>query len=147
MRVYATVGAIDSVKSNGFYDATLATIGWSKHGEFPGWSAYSEGGKGDGFVLWVCTPFNGEPASAGNGSMVGFMAKSHAEVNAFYDAALTNGGTDDGAPGLRPHYGPNWYSAYVRDRPETRLLSSTTAEASSIAATRHLGDFPISRRI
>lgn len=60
MRVYVTVGAIDSVKSNGFYDATLATIGWSKHGEFPGWSAYSEGGKGDGFVLWVCTPFNGE---------------------------------------------------------------------------------------
>lgn len=59
MSVYATVGALDSVKSNGFYDATLATIGWSKHREFPGWSAYSEGGKGDGFVLWVCEPFNG----------------------------------------------------------------------------------------
>ncbi|MGO8142260.1 VOC family protein [Rhizobium leguminosarum] len=115
MSVYATVGAIDSAKSNGFYDATLATIGWSKHREFPGWSAYSEGGKGDGFVLWVCKPINGEPASAGNGSMVGFMAKSHAEVDAFYDAAMTNGGTNDGAPGLRPHYGPNWYSAYVRD--------------------------------
>lgn len=56
-----------------------------------------------------------ERASAGNGSMVGFMAKSRAEVDAFYDAAMTNGGTDDGAPRLRPHYGPNWYSAYVRD--------------------------------
>ncbi|MBY3069547.1 VOC family protein [Rhizobium laguerreae] len=115
MSVYATVGAVDSIKSNGFYDATLATIGWSKHREFPGWSAYSEGGKGDGFVLWVCKPINGEPASAGNGSMVGFMAKSHAEGDAFYDAAMTNGGTDEGAPGLRPHYGPNWYCAYVRD--------------------------------
>ncbi|AXA38758.1 VOC family protein [Rhizobium leguminosarum] len=115
MSVYATVGAIDSVKSNGFYDASLATIGWSKHREFPGWSAYSEGGRGEGFVLWVCKPFDGEPASAGNGSMVGFMAKSRAEVDAFYDAAMTNGGTDEGAPGLRPHYGPNWYSAYARD--------------------------------
>ncbi|MBY5532110.1 VOC family protein [Rhizobium leguminosarum] len=115
MSVYATVGAIDSVKSNEFYDATLATIGWSKHREFPGWSAYSERGKGEGFVLWVCKPFNGEPASAGNGSMVAFMAKSRAEVDAFYDVAMTNGGTDEGAPGLRPHYGPNWYSAYVRD--------------------------------
>ncbi|MBB4234158.1 hypothetical protein GGD57_000707 [Rhizobium esperanzae] len=43
------------------------------------------------------------------------MAKSHAEVEAFYEAAMTNGGTDEGAPGLRPHYGPNWYSAYMRD--------------------------------
>jgi hypothetical protein len=60
MSVYATVGAIDSVKSN-------------------------------------------------------VMAKSRAEVDAFYDAAMANGGTDEGAPGLRPHYGPNWYSAYVRD--------------------------------
>ncbi|NEJ22207.1 VOC family protein [Rhizobium leguminosarum] len=142
MSVYATVGALDSVKSNGFSDATLATIGWSRHREFPGWSAYSEGGKGEGFVLWVCEPFNGEPASAGNGSMVAFMAKSRAEVDAFYDAAVTSGGTDEGAPGLRPHYGPNWYSAYVRRKQDC----CTIAEASSIAPTRRLGDFPISRR-
>jgi hypothetical protein len=39
MSAYATVGAIDNAKSNAFYDATLATIGWSKHTEFPGWRA------------------------------------------------------------------------------------------------------------
>lgn len=75
--------------------------------------AYSERGKGEGFILWVCRPFNGEQASAGNGSMVGFMAQSRAEVDAFYEAAMTDGGTDEGASGLRPHYGPNWYSAYA----------------------------------
>ncbi len=113
MSVYMTVGAIDSAKSNAFYDAVLATIGWSKQTEFPGWRAYSKDGQGP--VLWVCKPFNGEAASAGNGSMIGFMASSPAEVDAFYEAAMTHGGTDEGAPNPRPHYGPNWYSAYVRD--------------------------------
>ncbi|MBB6222538.1 catechol 2,3-dioxygenase-like lactoylglutathione lyase family enzyme [Rhizobium leguminosarum] len=115
MSVYATVGAIDSAKSNAFYNAVLAVIGWSKHQEFPGWCAYSEGGRGEGFVLWVCQPFNGEAASAGNGSMIGFMAKSRAEVDAFYGVAMASGAVDEGAPGARPHYGPNWYAAYMRD--------------------------------
>lgn len=115
MSVYVTVGAIDSGKSNAFYDAALATIGWSKQTEFPGWRAYSEGGKGEGFTLWICQPFNGEPASAGNGTMVGFLAKSRAEVDAFYATAMAHGGTDEGAPGLRAHYGPDWYAAYLRD--------------------------------
>lgn len=115
MSVYVTVGAIDSGKSNAFYDAALAAIGWSKQTEFPGWRAYSEGGKGEGFTLWICQPFNGEPASAGNGTMVGFLAKSRAEVDAFYATAMAHGGTDEGAPGLRAHYGPDWYAAYLRD--------------------------------
>ncbi|RDL51068.1 hypothetical protein BLJAPNOD_02197 [Ensifer sp. M14] len=115
MTVYMTVGALDSDKSNAFYDAALATIGWSKHTDFPGWRAYSEGGAGLGPVLWVCKPFNGEPATAGNGGMVGFMVKSRGEVDAFYDAAMAHGGTDEGAPASRPHYGPTWYAAYMRD--------------------------------
>ncbi|OWV77598.1 lactoylglutathione lyase [Rhizobium sp. R634] len=115
MSVYATVGAIDSVRSNAFYDAVLATIGWRQHQEFPGWRAYSEGGTGEGFVLWVCTPFDGAPASAGNGAMIGFMAKSRAEVHSFYEAAMANGGTDEGGPDPRPQYGPDWYAAYMRD--------------------------------
>jgi catechol 2,3-dioxygenase-like lactoylglutathione lyase family enzyme len=115
MSVYMTVGAIDSAASNAFYDAALATIGWSKQIEFPGWRAYSKGGQDGGPVLWVCKPFNGKPASAGNGAMIGFMASSTAEVDAFYEAALAHGGTDEGAPNPRPQYGPTWYSAYVRD--------------------------------
>jgi catechol 2,3-dioxygenase-like lactoylglutathione lyase family enzyme len=115
MGTYITVGASDPAKSNIFYDAVLTTIGWSKYTEFPGWRAYSEDGTGNGFTLWVCTPYNGEQASAGNGSMVGFMVKSRAEVDAFYEAAMTHGGSDEGAPGPRPNYGPHWYAAYLRD--------------------------------
>lgn len=115
MATYVTVGALDTEKSFAFYNAALGTIGWSKHMEFPGWCAYSEGGKGEGFTLWVCKPFNGEVATAGNGSMVGFMVKSTEEVDSFYKEAMANGGTDEGAPGPRPHYGPKWYAAYLRD--------------------------------
>ncbi len=115
MANYVTVGALDPEKSNAFYDAALAVIGWSKFMEFPGWRAYSEDGTSNGFTLWVCTPFNGESASAGNGSMVGFMVKSREQVDAFYNAAMANGGSDEGAPGERPNYGSNWYAAYMRD--------------------------------
>ena len=115
MSAYVTVGTNDPAKSNAFYDAVLATIGWKSHADFPGWRAYSEGGDGKGFVLWVAKPFNKEAATAGNGSMIGFIAKSREEVDAFYAVAMANGGSDEGAPGLRPHYGPHWYAAYLRD--------------------------------
>lgn len=115
MGAYATVGARDAEISNAFYDAVLAEIGWSSHAAFPGWRAYSEGGRGEGFVLWVCKPFDGQMATAGNGAMTGFLVRSHAEVDAFYSRAIAMGGSDDGAPGHRPQYGPDWYSAYMRD--------------------------------
>ncbi len=115
MGAYATVGAVDSDRSNAFYDAALAAIGWAKHAEFPGWRGYSEGGKGEGFVFWVCTPFDGEAATPGNGCMVGFTVGSAAQVDAFYREAIVHGGMDEGAPGPRPHYGPHWYAAYLRD--------------------------------
>ena len=121
MSIYVTVGALDAARSNTFYDAVLATIGWNQHAEFSGWRAYSEGGVGDGFVLWVCQPFNGEPATAGNGSMVGFKVKSPIEVDAFYQTALAHGGTDEGAPNSRLQYGPQWYAAYVRDPSGNKL--------------------------
>jgi catechol 2,3-dioxygenase-like lactoylglutathione lyase family enzyme len=121
MSAYATVGTLDHAKSVVFYDAALATVGWAAHANYPGWRGYSVGATGEGFVLWVCEPFNSEPAVPGNGTMVGFMAKSHAAVEAFYEAALANGGTDEGAPGPRPQYGPNWYSAYMRDPAGNKL--------------------------
>jgi predicted lactoylglutathione lyase len=52
---------------------------------------------------------------ASNGTMVAFRARSWKEVDDFYAAALTNGGSSEGAPGLRLHYNPDFYAAYVRD--------------------------------
>lgn len=72
--------------------------------------------------LWVVTPFNREAATIGNGSMVALEAESRAAVDAFHAAALAGGGTDEGAPGLRPFHA-NFYAAYVRD-PDGNKLSA-----------------------
>ncbi len=115
MSSYLTFGTNNFDESKVFYDAVLSTIGWSSHAEFPGWRAYSEGGKGEGCTIWLCTPFDGEKATAGNGTMFGFMVTSREQVDAFHATAMAHGGQDEGAPGLRLDYGPGWYAAYLRD--------------------------------
>lgn len=119
--VYATIGARDLAEALVFYDAVMATIGWRRHADFPTSSAYSLDGSGEGFTLWVCRPFDGGTASAGNGAMIGFPAPSQEAVEAFYTTALRLGGRDEGAPGLRLHYGPQVYVAYVRDLSGNKL--------------------------
>ncbi|MCB2113308.1 MAG: VOC family protein [Parvularculaceae bacterium] len=111
---YATIGVEDPAKSYAFYDAVFAAIGWGMHIEFSTGRGYSRGGGGEGFTVWTMRPFNGEPATFGNGSLVGFMVDTRAEVEAFHEAALAHGGTDEGAPGPRA-YEEHWYAAYVRD--------------------------------
>jgi catechol 2,3-dioxygenase-like lactoylglutathione lyase family enzyme len=72
--------------------------------------------------LWITLPFDGNPATNGNGSMPALVAPSQDAVRAFHAAALAHGGTDEGAPGLRP-YGPAFFAAYVRD-PDGNKLSA-----------------------
>ena len=116
MPAYLTLGTNDPEKSHAFYDTVLKTIGWAVQSDFPGgWRAYSEAGRSDGFKFWICPPFDGEAASTGNGTMLGLPARSRAEVDAFYAAAMAQGATDEGAPGLREIYSPTWYAAYLRD--------------------------------
>ena len=116
MPAYVTLGAKDPAAAHAFYDAVLATIGWSVESDFPGgWRAYSEAGRSDGFKFWVCPPFDGQTASPGNGTMLALPARSRAEVDTFYAKAMALGATDEGGPGLRPIYSPNWYAAYLRD--------------------------------
>ena len=121
--VYVTVGALDLRLSEAFYGPTLGAIGWHKHREYTGWRIYSEGGSGRGMVLSFGYPFDGEHAAAGNGHMVGFFVDARSEVDAFHQAAMANGGSDEGAPGLRPHFGPDWYAAYVRDPAGNKLAA------------------------
>ena len=61
------------------------------------------------------TPTNGRPAGPGNGVHIAFRARTRDEVDAFHAAALAAGGRSDGAPGLRPQYGPHYYGAFVFD--------------------------------
>jgi catechol 2,3-dioxygenase-like lactoylglutathione lyase family enzyme len=118
---YTTVGSIDFEQSSQFYDAVLATLGWSRVHDYSatGWIGYGDAAEvnnPDAETLWLCkTPFDTKPASVGNGSMVGLKAQSRAQVELFYKTALANGGTSEGEPALREQYGPNWFLAYVRD--------------------------------
>lgn len=117
---YVTIGANDHAAAVAFYDAVLGTLGWGAKMEFPGWKAYSLSGS-EGPTVWVCKPHDGQAATVGNGMMVGFSARSKDEVHAFHAAALASGGTDDGPPGPRPQYGPNFYAAYMRDPTGNKL--------------------------
>lgn len=122
MPAYVTLGTNDPAASHAFYDAVLGTIGWSTQSDFPGgWRAYSEAGRSDVFKFWVCPPFDGGPASVGNGTMLALPARSRAEVDAFYAAAMALGAMDEGAPGIRTLYSPTWYAAYLRDPAGNKL--------------------------
>ena len=66
--------------------------------------------------FWVHPePFDGGKIESANGVHFAFTADSTEQVQAFYQAALDNGGTDDGAPGPRPDYGDPYYGCFVRD--------------------------------
>jgi catechol 2,3-dioxygenase-like lactoylglutathione lyase family enzyme len=72
--------------------------------------------------FWVTRPYDDKPATIGNGSMPALIAPTRAAVDAFHQAALAHGGTDEGTPGLRP-YGASFYACYVRD-PDGNKLSA-----------------------
>lgn len=115
---HVTVGTRDLERSGRFYDAVLAPLGLKRRSVTP------DGGPPA--LCWVLgqaplprfyvyIPRDGEPATAGNGSMVAFRAPSSAAVRIAYAAGLAHGGTDEGEPGERPHYGIGYFGAYLRD--------------------------------
>jgi len=65
--------------------------------------------------FYVKPPYDGRPATPGNGAMVAFEARTQHQVRALHAAALAAGGTDEGAPGFRASYGAHFYVGYLRD--------------------------------
>jgi catechol 2,3-dioxygenase-like lactoylglutathione lyase family enzyme len=130
MFTFICLGTRDLARASCFYDPVMATLGYARcdtAGEpewegWRGWGVYQHHGAQE-LALWVCEPFDGNPATVGNGSMVGLRATSWAQVDAFHAAALSNGGTSEGAPGLRLHYQPDFYAAYVRDPDGNKLAA------------------------
>lgn len=97
-----------------FYDKVLATLDVRRvldlSEEFPA-IAY-----GRAFPeFWIQAPHDGKPAQTANGLHVAFLASTPEQVHAFHAAALAAGGTCDGEPGPRPHYGAEYYGCFVRD--------------------------------
>ena len=91
---YMTLGADDLPAAVAFYDAALAPLGLSQLYAFEGWTGYGREGDPSGQTLWVCKPFDGQPAREGNGVMLGFYAPTPEVVDAFYAAAMAHGGAE-----------------------------------------------------
>jgi catechol 2,3-dioxygenase-like lactoylglutathione lyase family enzyme len=116
---HVTVGTNDMPRAQAFYDKVMATL---DHGAlFKVDEAAAYGDSMTGPKIFVLYPFDKGKAAPGNGMHIAFLAKSRAAVDAFHAAALEMGGTSEGEPGLRPHYHPNYYGAYVRDPDGNKL--------------------------
>ena len=125
-----SLGTNDPLRAARFYDAALGALGLKRcdtSGEsswdgWIGWGTYENQGQVE-LALWLCKPFNGEAATPGNGVMIALRATSWKQVEAFHAAAIANGGTSEGAPGLRPQYNADFYAAYVRDPDGNKLAA------------------------
>jgi len=130
MLSYVYFGTNDLERATRFYEATLAPLGmrrcitgdpeWDRISA--GWGIYENDGARE-LAFWIGKPFDQQTATAGNGCMVAFSAQSWKSVDDFHAAALAHGGTSEGAPGLRRHYGPDFYAAYVRDLDGNKLAA------------------------
>lgn len=115
---YCTVGSNRLAEAKAFYDALLGGAGLQALFEHPsGGRVYGAHGVPNFAVLG---PFDGKPATVGNGSMFAFSFDSRADVDAFHAKALELGGTCAGAPGVR---GPDWYFSYFRDLDGNKLCA------------------------
>lgn len=115
---HVTLGTNDWSKARPFWLAVMDVLGQPIMFEREEGIAF---GEPIGPKTFIGPAFDGQPATNGNGTHIAFLAKDRATVDAFHTAALANGGSDEGAPGLRPHYHPNYYGAYVRDPDGNKL--------------------------
>jgi len=114
------LGSNDIERSKTFYDAAMGAVG------FPPAERNDRGGliyRGDGSMLIINPPLNGEPATAANGGTIALDLGSEEEVKAWHDAGAANGGTSiEDPPGIRTYPGGRQlYSAYLRDPDGNKL--------------------------
>jgi catechol 2,3-dioxygenase-like lactoylglutathione lyase family enzyme len=118
MIAYVTIGTNDLRRAAGFYDQVLAELGAKRVWEMErsvGWGTSPKAP-----MVSVIKPFDAKPATAGNGMMVAFAAKSEAEVDAVYRKALALGAQDEGPAGPR---NGGYYAAYFRDLDGNKLCA------------------------
>lgn len=115
---HITLGCDNWDRAKPFWSAVMDVLGHPVFMEQDDGAAFGEPA---GQKTFVGPAYNGEPAQPGNGVHIAYLASDRATVDAFYAAAMANGGSDEGPPGLRPHYHPNYYGAYVRDPDGNKL--------------------------
>ena len=109
---HVSIGVADVARAAQFYDRVLTALGYKRVMEvLPYGIAY-----GDKLpAFWIGLPHDQRAPSVGNGVHIAFNATSEEMIRAFHRTALDAGGSDDGAPGPRPDYGPDYFGAFVRD--------------------------------
>lgn len=118
MIAYVTVGADDIASARRFYSAFLPMLDYVLEEGPEGLSYRLPSQPGQSVMLpdfYVKPPFDGRPASVGNGVMIAFEARNQQQVRDLHAAALAAGGRDEGQPGFRDSYGPRFYVGYLRD--------------------------------
>jgi catechol 2,3-dioxygenase-like lactoylglutathione lyase family enzyme len=113
---YVTLGTNDIKRSAAFYDSLLAELGAKRLMDFEKFIVWGTSMSSPG--LSVTTPFDGKPATVGNGVMVALAVKEPAQVDALYKKAIALGAKDEGAAGPR---GGGFYAGYFRDPDGNKL--------------------------
>jgi catechol 2,3-dioxygenase-like lactoylglutathione lyase family enzyme len=108
---HVSIGVRDIAKSKHFYDAALKPLGYQCLSEGAGSLGYGD----SAVALWISTAEHPVPPDMKSGLHFCFIAPSHGSVDGFHKAALSAGGRDNGAPGARADYGPDYYAAFVID--------------------------------
>ena len=121
---HVTLGVSDLKAARHFYDAVMAAIGLPLLWENETMLTYGAGDEDFGLQL--------DTGQARHGTHVAFRASDRASVDRFHASALNAGGTDDGAPGLRPAYAATYYAAFVRD-PDGNRIEAVCHEAKAEA--------------
>lgn len=131
---HITVGVSDLDRAASFYDAVLIPLGLARRpvtpdGGPPSLCWHRPGASLPRFYAYL--PFDGQPCAPGNGSMAAFLAPSIEAVELAHAQAMQHGGSDAGAPGLREHYGPGYFGAYLRDPDGNKIHVVHRPEAPS----------------
>jgi catechol 2,3-dioxygenase-like lactoylglutathione lyase family enzyme len=116
------LGVTDFERAFAFYASLMERLGHKLKFSEPAksWAGWMPANAARPLFL-IGRPFDGGCATPGNGQMVALLAPNRDAVDACHAAAMANGATDEGPPGPRPHYHPNYYGAYFRDPDGNKL--------------------------
>lgn len=123
---YVTLGSSDIPRAARFYDELLALVGAGRIMESDNFIAWSAGTKSP--AISVITPYDGQPASVGNGTMVAIVVDSPEKVHAVHAKAIELGGANEGDPGPR---GEGFYAGYFRDLDGNKLNAFCMVQGDS----------------
>jgi catechol 2,3-dioxygenase-like lactoylglutathione lyase family enzyme len=127
---HVSLGSNDIAKARAFYDPLMSLIGFRL---LKASATAAHYGVSD-IVFSLETPVDGNTASPGNGVHIAFQAPDRETVRRFHAMALSNGGKDEGVPGIRANYNANYYGAFVRDPDGNKIEAVTYTARESFGA-------------